>query len=78
MQQQVAPELGEPVARLRSVTELTICVGFGVTDARQAATVAAIADGVVVGSAIVKAAGTSVDAAVALTRSLRAGIDNAG
>ena len=78
MQQQVAPELGATVARLRSVTELPICVGFGVTDARQAATVAAIADGVVVGSAIVKAAGTSVDAAVALTRALRAGIDNAG
>jgi tryptophan synthase alpha chain len=78
MQQQVAPELGATVARLRSVTTLPICVGFGVTDARQAATVAAVADGVVVGSAIVRAAGTSVDAAIALTRSLRAGIDNAG
>ena len=78
MQQQIAPELGSTVARLRSVTTLPICVGFGVTDARQAAAVAAVADGVVVGSAIVRAAGTSVDAAIALTRSLRAGIDNAG
>jgi len=78
MQQEIAPELGATVKRLRSVTALPICVGFGVTDARQAAAVARVADGVVVGSAIVRAAGTSVDAAVALTRSLRAGIDNAG
>ena len=78
MQQEIAPELGATVERLRSVTALPICVGFGVTDARQAAAVARVADGVVVGSAIVRAAGTSVDAAVALTRSLRAGIDNAG
>jgi len=78
MQQEIAPELGATVERLRSVTALPICVGFGVTDARQAAALVRVADGVVVGSAIVRAAGTSVDAAVALTRSLRAGIDNAG
>jgi tryptophan synthase alpha chain len=77
MQSHVAPELGATVARLRSATSLPICVGFGVTDARQAATVAAVADGVVVGSALVKAAGQSVDAAIALTRSLRSGIDSA-
>ncbi|MEO8945674.1 MAG: tryptophan synthase subunit alpha [Gemmatimonadaceae bacterium] len=76
MQQDVAPQLGPTVDRLRSVTDLPICVGFGVTDARQAAAIASIADGVVVGSAIVKAAGESVDAAVALARSLRAGVDN--
>jgi tryptophan synthase alpha chain len=78
MQHEVAPQLGGTVQELRSVTTLPICVGFGVTDARQAASVAAIADGVVVGSAIVKAAGESVESAVALTRSLRAGIDEAG
>lgn len=76
MQHEVAPHLGATVERLRSVTTLPICVGFGVTDARQAAAVASVADGVVVGSAIVKAAGVSVDSAIALTRSLRAGIDN--
>jgi tryptophan synthase alpha chain len=76
MQHEVAPHLGATVERLRSVTTLPICVGFGVTDARQAAAVASVADGVVVGSAIVKAAGISVDSAIALARSLRAGIDN--
>ncbi len=71
----VAPELGDTVARLRSVTTLPICVGFGVTDAHQAAAVAAVADGVIVGSAIVRAADESVGAAVALVKSLRSGID---
>ena len=77
MQHEVAPQLGATVERLRSVTSLPVCVGFGVTDARQAAAVASVADGVVVGSAIVKAAGASVDSAIVLARSLRAGIDNA-
>lgn len=78
MQNEIAPELGATVQRLRSVTTLPICVGFGVTDARQAAAVTAVADGVVVGSAIVRAADQSVDAAIALAKSLRAGIDDAG
>jgi len=77
MQSAIAPELGTTVARLRSVTQLPVCVGFGVTNPAQAAAIASIADGVVVGSAIVKAAGESVDAAVTLVRSLRAGIDRA-
>lgn len=69
------PELPETVARLRDVTTLPICVGFGVATPEQAAAVAALADGVVVGSAIVRAAGESVDRAAALAASLRAAID---
>ena len=63
------------VERLRAVTELPICVGFGISTPTQARTVAAVADGVVVGSAIVKAAGQSVDAAVNLVRSMREAMD---
>ena len=69
------PELPETVARLRDVTALPICVGFGVATPEQAAAVAALADGVVVGSAIVRAAGESVDRAAALAASLRAAIN---
>ena len=47
--------------RLREATALPVCVGFGVSEPEQAAAVARIADGVVVGSAIVRAAGESVD-----------------
>ncbi len=70
-------ELPETVGRLREVTGLPICVGFGVAGPEQAAAVARLADGVVVGSAIVRAADESVEAAVALARSLRAAIDAA-
>lgn len=77
MRADLPPELPETIARLRGVTTLPICVGFGVTGPEQAAAVARLADGVVVGSAIVRAAGESVDSAVALARSLRAAIDSA-
>jgi tryptophan synthase alpha chain len=76
MKSDIAPELGATVERLRSATSLPICAGFGVANARQAAAVASIADGVVVGSAIVSAANESVDAACSLVRSLRSGIDD--
>src|SRR5262249_19824967 len=50
-------ELPATTRRLREATSLPVCVGFGVSRPEQAARVAAIADGVVVGSAIVRAAG---------------------
>jgi tryptophan synthase alpha chain len=72
----VPAELPETVARLRRVTELPICVGFGVARPEQAAAVARLADGVVVGSAIVQAADQSVESAIALAASLRVAIDS--
>lgn len=42
------------VAAIKQHTETPVCVGFGISTAEQAATVAAAADGVIVGSAIVK------------------------
>lgn len=41
------------VARVRSTTDLPLCVGLGVSTGAQAAEVAAFADGVIVGSALV-------------------------
>lgn len=69
--------LGEMVTRLRATTDLPVCVGFGIATPEQAAAVASLADGVVVGSAIVRAAGESVDKAVALVSALRAAMDAA-
>jgi tryptophan synthase alpha chain len=43
------------VARTREVTDKPVCVGLGVSHGAQAAGVAAFADGVIVGSAFVKA-----------------------
>jgi tryptophan synthase alpha chain len=43
------------VRRVRAVTGLPVCVGIGISSAAQAAQVAGFADGVIVGSALVKA-----------------------
>ena len=77
MRDSLSTELPDIVERLRDESTLPVCVGFGVSGPEQAAAVARIADGVVVGSAIVRAAGESVDAAARLTASLRAAIDAA-
>ena len=71
------PDLAATVARLRGATSLPVCVGFGISRPDQARTVARLADGVVVGSAVVRAAGEGVDRAVALISEMRAAIDAA-
>lgn len=53
MQSQVAGNLAAQVARIRASTTLPVAVGFGVSNADQARSVAQAADAVVVGSAIV-------------------------
>ncbi|MGD0639217.1 MAG: tryptophan synthase subunit alpha [Roseiarcus sp.] len=50
-----ASRVGEAVARIKRHTDLPVAVGFGVKDAASAAGIAAKADGVVVGSALVDA-----------------------
>jgi tryptophan synthase alpha chain len=51
---EVPAELGAQVRALRMVTTKPICVGFGISRPEQVAQVGAMADGVVVGSAIVR------------------------
>lgn len=70
----VPPELPATVARLRAATTLPICVGFGISRPDQAAAVARVADGVVVGSAVVREADQSVERAVDLVRALRSAV----
>jgi tryptophan synthase alpha chain len=77
VQQSLATDLPQTMKRLRSATTLPICVGFGVSTAEQATAVARIADGVVIGSAIVRAAGESVSKAVGFARDMRKAIDAA-
>jgi tryptophan synthase alpha chain len=52
-QRTVAASVAERVTLIRSTTDLPIAVGFGVSNAEQAAEVARSGDAVVVGSAIV-------------------------
>jgi tryptophan synthase alpha chain len=73
----LADDLQETVARLRQATALPICVGFGISTPAQAVAAARLADGVVVGSALVRAAGRSVEEALAFVRALREALDAA-
>ena len=66
----VAPGL---VARMREVTSLPVAVGLGVSNGAQAAQVASYADGVIVGSAFVRAANDGDAAVAALATDLAAG-----
>jgi len=54
-------EIGEQMKILRSVTNLPVCVGFGISTAEDVAAVAAMADGVVIGSAFERLIEENID-----------------
>jgi tryptophan synthase alpha chain len=56
-----AGKVGAAVTRIKRHTKLPVCVGFGVRNAESAAGIARVADGVVVGSALVGAVKDSLD-----------------
>jgi tryptophan synthase alpha chain len=64
-------------ARIRAHSDIPIGVGLGVRSGAQAAEIASYADGVIVGSALVTAAGESLDAVRALTAELAEGVRSA-
>lgn len=53
------PEVAVNVRKIKSLTDKPVAVGFGVSDAKQARSIAKVADGVIVGSAIVKIIGAN-------------------
>ena len=61
---QLAPRVRDTVAAVRASTDVPVAVGFGISTADQARAVAEVADGVIVGSRIVRAAGEGGAAAV--------------
>ena len=79
LQQAAQASIDAAVARLRAATDLPVAVGFGVRSPEQAAAIGAVADGVVVGSAIVELVGRhGADAAAPvrdLVASLRAALN---
>jgi tryptophan synthase alpha chain len=54
---ELPPELSDTVARVREAASVPVAVGFGISTPAQARQVAEIADGVIVGSRVVRAAG---------------------
>ncbi|MBV6656955.1 MAG: tryptophan synthase subunit alpha [Devosiaceae bacterium] len=80
--------VGEAVGRIKASTDLPVAVGFGIRTADDAAAIGAVADGVVVGSALVgtieasldgdgQATDITVDKVQALTADLAAGVRRA-
>jgi tryptophan synthase alpha chain len=57
LQQAATASVAENVARIKRSTTLPVAVGFGVRTPEQAAAIACVADGVVVGSALVELVG---------------------
>ena len=80
-------DVGRHLARIRKESDLPLAVGFGIKDAASAAAVAGIADGVVVGSALINAMAAALEAggdkdkaqaaAVGLLAEIRSGVDSA-
>lgn len=79
--------LADFVARVRAVAQVPLAVGFGISTPEQARVVAGIADGVIIGSALIQAAGkaekdaaaspAAADRAVAFLRPVRAALGTA-
>lgn len=57
MRASITTDLDAIVAKIRSVTDTPVAIGFGISNPEQAANMAAKADGAIVGSAIVKIVG---------------------
>jgi tryptophan synthase alpha chain len=57
LQQAAQASIEEAVARLKAASDIPVAVGFGVRTPEQAAAIARVADGVVVGSALVELVG---------------------
>jgi tryptophan synthase alpha chain len=64
---------------LKEITDLPVCIGIGVSSPAQAAEACAEADGVVVGSALVRRLidGAGPDGAAEFVAELRSGLDAA-
>ncbi|MES3008107.1 MAG: tryptophan synthase subunit alpha [Pseudomonadota bacterium] len=79
-------EIADKITHLRTISDLPIMVGFGIKDAQSACEMAAVSDGVIVGSALVEKIGllpsqptcssAQLDAAVAVISSISEALKN--
>ena len=76
-QQAAMGSIEEAVARLKASTEIPVAVGFGVRTPEQAAAIAKVADGVVVGSALVELVAKHGEDAPAALRELTSALAQA-
>ena len=79
MRQQIEVNVSQMVSRVRAVSTIPCAIGFGISNAKQAASMARQADGVIIGSAIVDLIGRHGKAAhvpvATFIKSIRQSID---
>lgn len=73
----LSPELGAFIARVRAQTQTPLVLGFGISRAEQARQLNTMVDGFIVGSALVRAAQSGLEAVRALGATLRHALDKA-
>jgi tryptophan synthase alpha chain len=73
---EVSPELAGLVERARTVTDVPLYAGFGISTPEHARAAAELADGVVVGSRAIEVAQEGTEALRAYVRSLREALDS--
>ena len=74
--QSVPDHLTDLVHRIRAATDVPVVIGFGISNGSQARAIGRLADGVVVGSALVRCAGDSLDSVNDLATSLKTSLRN--
>jgi len=67
-----AADVADHLAPLRRITDLPLCVGFGIRDGASAAEVGKVADGVIVGSALVSRIAANAETPEAIPAELKA------
>lgn len=75
------PDLEAFVSRVKQVARSPVAIGFGISTPAQARSVGSLADGVIVGSALINAVSQAEDpcrAAREFTRALRSALENGG
>jgi tryptophan synthase alpha chain len=79
-QHRLGDEAAAVVGRVRQVSDLPVCIGVGVSTPQQAAEAGAVADGVIVGSALVRrlSEGAGPEGAGSFVGELRQALDEAG
>lgn len=75
-QSELGDTVAEEVRRVRAAVSLPVAVGFGISTPDQAAEVASVADGVVVGSALIhRLSSGGIDEAASFLSTMRSGMD---
>jgi tryptophan synthase alpha chain len=82
VRREITTDLGKIVEKVREVTTVPCAIGFGISTPKQAAQMAQLSDGVIVGSAIVKLVAeygrASVEPVSAYVRQMKKSIEAAG